>query len=313
MKKIIEKKYIQCTFILLTVILAYIIWSISDGLISTGIIKTLMAVLVAAAAVFLIIYCRKKRLTADTAIKAVIFAGIVMRIGYMLYTPCDLREHDLRDISADSYGHAAYLLGLIQNSSLPQSNDIQFYQQPFFYIAGSIVSKLINAVTANTDAFSYVDAVKTVSCAVSCMILIIALSIFDMFMLKGKEKFIAMLIVAFHPSFFLGTRVTPDMLSTFFMTLALLFTFRWYNTPDWKNTVILAFIYGLGVMTKISVSLIALFTAVVFAVKFFEHMKENKMFSIILKLVTFGFISLPLGLWYSVRNKIRFDQDFFMF
>lgn len=294
----------------MAVIAAYTLWSLFKNFISVPMIKAIMAELIVFAAAYLIRCGIKKQFTADTAIKAVIFAGIVMRIGYMLYTPCNVRSHDMWEISTQGHGHAAYILGLLQNNSLPQSNEIQFYQQPFFYIVGSVASKLINMITSSDDVFYFVDAAKTVSCAASCMVLIIAGSICDTFKLKDTEKLAAMLIVAFQPCFFLSIRVTPDILCTFFMTLALLFTFRWHASPDWKNTLILAFVYGFGVMTKISVAVLAFFTAVVFAVKLVQLIKEKKALPVIFRLAVFGIISLPLGLWYNVRNYILFSQKF---
>ncbi|MGN0552399.1 MAG: ArnT family glycosyltransferase [Oscillospiraceae bacterium] len=308
MKKLLEKQYIQCILVTLAVIAVYTLWSIFKEIINVDIIKIGMAALVVMTAAYIAVCGIKKELTVDNAIKAVIFAGFVMRIGYMLYTPCDVRSHDLWEISTESHGHAGYILGLIENNSLPQSNDIQFYQQPFFYIVSSVVSKLKNMIVSCDDVFYLVDAAKTVSCSASCMVLIVAGALCDTFRLKDTEKLAAMVITAFHPSFFLGIRITPDMLCTFFMVLALLFTFRWYDSPDWKNTLILSLVYGFGVMTKISVAVPALFTAVVFAVKLVRFFKEKKALPVIMRLAVFGIISLPLGLWYNVRNYKLFGQ-----
>lgn len=306
MKNIFEKKYLQYIAVTLTVMISYIVWSLIG--INISIIKLIMAAAAAYAAVSVVNCGSDKQHSSEQTIKAVIIAGLAMRIGYMLYTPCNVRSHDLYGIDMHSSGHASYLLWLTENGSLPQSNNIQLYQQPFFYIVGSLFSRLINTVLSNTNEFMIVDAAKTVSCAASCMILLTAESLCDTFKLKDREKLAAMLIAAFHPCFFLSIRITPDILCTFFMTLALFFTFRWYDEPNIKNTIILAFVYGFGVMTKISAAVPALFTAVVFAVKLFQKIKEKKAKPLIVKLAVFGFISLPLGLWYSVRNYIRFGQ-----
>lgn len=305
MEKLFEKKYIQCIAVTLAVMIVYIL---RELLRFDVLIKPIMAAAAAYAMVSVIGCGTQKQMKSDKAIKAVIFAGIVMRIGYMLYTPCNVRSHDLYGLTTQSGGHAAYLLWLIQNGSLPQSNDVQFYQQPFFYLVGSVFSRLINAVLPDTDVFMLVDAAKTVSCAASCMILLIAEPLCDTFKLKDREKLAAMLIAAFQPAFFLSIRITPDILCTFFMTLALLYTFKWYEEPDLKNTLILAFVYGFGMMTKISAAVPALFTAIVFAAKLIQRIKEKNAKPLILKLSLFGLISLPLGLWYSVRNHIRFGQ-----
>lgn len=308
MNKLIEKEYIQGILAAAAVAAVYIVWSFSGTAMSGYAVNAVMAAALGLAAAYVIVLAVKKKLTAGNAVKAVIFAGMVMRIGYMFYTPCNVRSHDMYGIELNSIGHGSYILNLLQNGSLPQSNEGQFYQQPFFYLVGSVFSKLITSVTGAADAFSLVDAAKTVSCAASCIMLIATDAICDEFKLGSSEKLLAMLTAAFHPCFLLGIRVTPDMLCALFMTLALLFTFKWYGSPNWKNTVILALIYGFGVMTKISVAVSALFTAAVFAVKLVQLYKEKKALQTVLKLSAFGLISLPLGLWYSVRNYIRFGQ-----
>lgn len=308
MKNLLEKSYVKCILSCAAATVAYMVYLFFRKSISEEMIKAAMAVLIVFAAAYAAVLGVKKQLDTKTALRAVIFVGFVMRISYMLYTPCDVRSHDLWGISADSRGHAGYILWIIKNGTLPQSNEVQFYQQPFFYIVGSAVSRLVNVAASVSYDFYYVDAAKIVSCAASCMILIIANEVCEQFRLSDSEKLAAMLIAAFHPEFFLGIRLTPDMLSTFFMTLALLFTFKWRERSSWKNTLILAVVYGLGVMTKISVAVPALFTAVVFAVKLVRTAKEKKVLPLLAKLAVFGAISLPLGLWYSVRNYIKFGQ-----
>lgn len=77
---------------------------------------------------------------------------------------------------------------------------------------------------------------------------------------------------------------------------------------NWKNTLLLAVIYGLGMMTKISMATLAVFTAVVFARSFFKACKTGTWKGLLLKYAVFGAISLPLGLWYSLRNYLLFRQ-----
>ena len=44
----------------------------------------------------------------------IIVMGMIMRIGYMLYTGCNERQHDMGGIAQNGSGHAAYLLTLIK-------------------------------------------------------------------------------------------------------------------------------------------------------------------------------------------------------
>lgn len=153
------------------------------------------------------------------------------------------------------------------------------------------------------------DAARTVSCTASCFSLLIACAIFRECGLSGKGLYRALLLVSFLPVYFLsGGRLGPDALCGMFMLLAFLFTLKWEKEKSWKNTLLLAVIYGLGMMTKISMATLAVFTAVVFARSFFMACKTGTWKGLLLKYAVFGAISLPLGLWYSLRNYFLFRQ-----
>lgn len=236
-------------------------------------------------------------------------AGIVMRIGYLLYTPCDTRQHDLWKFDTESGGHAAYILTIMQKGRLPDSIKLQFYQQPFYYLAGSAVSFVVNGILHLKDAKELADAARIVSCAASCLVLPVTDALCRVCGVKGKGRILAMAFVAFSPVFYLtGGCLNPDALCTLFLSLAVLYTIKWYQAPSWKHTILLAVIYGFGVMTKISVAVIAVFTLVVFGRHFVVGVKEGKGIPLLRKYAVFGVISLPLGLWYSVRNYVLFEQ-----
>lgn len=266
--------------------------------------------------ILFVIYFFKKKydkdsLTNDDFITCIIIIGFIMRIGYMLYTPCNVREHDVGNLNLDSYGHASYILNIIQNHKLPNSNVGQFYQQPLFYLLSSLVSNIINTILGRNDSFFLVDAAKTFSCFASCSILILSLRIFEELDMKGTGKKIAMVLIAFLPNFYLmGGRVNSDALATFFMTATILYTLKWNKNISWKNTLILAVIFGCAVMTKISCGIIAVFTASIMIHKLYKMCKEHNAKEILIKLLSFACISFPLGLWYSVRNYILFNQSF---
>lgn len=75
----------------------------------------------------------KKWVTPENVIKLLIFAGCVLRIWYAVVTPVTVRGHDIIGISTNSVGKASYLLRLAVLGKLPDSFDIQFYQQPFYF------------------------------------------------------------------------------------------------------------------------------------------------------------------------------------
>lgn len=269
-------------------------------------IQAAMALLLAVCMIYMLFLKITKRLNASRAVRLVFIMGCVMRIGYMLYTPVDVRGHDLFELDVKAYGKAGYLLRLVLEGRLPESNTLQLYQQPFFYIAGAAASRVINTLLGCTDMFSLVDAAKTVSCAASCLTLAVVERLFGACGISEKGTLTGMVLAAFTPVCYLTAgRVSEDAVITLFMTAALLYTLYWEKTPDWRNTVILALLYGFGMMTKISMAVPALYTAWVFAKKVYGDRKNRGLYG---KLVVFGCISLPLGLWYSLRNMVKFHQ-----
>ena len=243
----------------------------------------------------------------------IIFLGFVLRIGYMLYTRCDVRYHDLGYISLDGHGHAGYLLTLIYNKHLPESNLFQFYQPPLYYLLGSVTSWAANAMIGHHDYMCYVNASKIISCFASCSILLLCKALCKEVHLKPTSQVITLMIIAFSPSLvIIGGTVNNDALVTFFMVAAILYTYRWYEAQSYKNTIILALIFGLGLMTKTSMVYIACFTALVILNVILKTLrsKEKAYLALFKRIGLFALISLPLGLWYQIRNYVRFDQPF---
>lgn len=246
--------------------------------------------------------------TTKSAIESVILIGFIMRIGYMIYTDIVIRNHDLYSIKSSSFGHAGYLLTLMETGKLPQTNDVQFYQQPFFYMIGSVVSKIINGVLRCNEPYYLVDAAKVVSCYASCVTLVLTKRLACVLKMKEKGQLIAVSLVGFLPiTYLFSVSINSDSLMMMFMTLAILYTIYWYQEPTWQHTISLAFIYGLGMMTKISCGTIAIFTGCVFLKKIWDN-RQTALFDYLIRYALFGMISLPLGLWYSVRNYILFQQ-----
>ncbi|MGN0700966.1 MAG: glycosyltransferase family 39 protein [Oscillospiraceae bacterium] len=307
------KNLLKYPAVFLIVVLSYIAWRLCLSLKPYAAVKFLMAagVLVCAIIAGIKLHKDKTDLGAENAVKLIIICGVIMRIGYMLLTPCNVRSNDLWDFTPDGYGHAGYVINIAVNGSLPDNNIRQYYQQPFYYIISGAVSFVVNKLLNCSDMYYIADAAKTVSCAASCIMLLLSEKLCDMLGLGKKGKLAAVTLTAFVPNLFISCKVTPDALTALMLTLAFMYTLRWKDTPSWKNTILLALIYGFGVMTKISVAVMALFTLAVLLYRLFAGImdKDGRLcLSLVQKYAVFGIISLPLGLWYSVRNYIRFQQ-----
>ena len=250
---------------------------------------------------------RKKVLDYTDIEVAVICIGCIMRLGYMLYTPCDVRCNDMWDFSLEGHGHAGYILNIMLNHRLPDTNDLQFYQQPFYYLLSSGVSALVNLPFGYNDMYSLVDAAKLVSFCSSCITLVYYWNIINFYDIKDKyARIIALCIPCFVPiGFITAGMVSTDAITLMFMVLAFYYTNIWYKEANWTNTIILAVVYGMGVSTKISVGVIAIYTMFVFLYRIIKSKQKMKDIG---KLAVFGLISLPMGLWFSLRNYLKFGQ-----
>ena len=226
------------------------------------IIKLAMMFSLVSLALFGIIRNQTGKLTSEGKYILIVVMGCIMRIGYLLYTPCTVREHDMGEITLDACGKAAYVLQVALNHQLPPSYEFQYYQQPLFFILGGVLGRIVNFllnVPEENNLLFLIDVSRWVSLIASCLILPAAGSLFDALKIGDRAKCIGMMLISFSPVFYLmGGRIGEDSLIILFMTLALLFTIKYEKENTWKKIIILALVYGYGMMTKITMPVPAL-------------------------------------------------------
>lgn len=248
-----------------------------------------------------------QKFDSNMLVNYIIMIGFVMRIGYMLYTPFTLRQHDLGGLSIDSDGHAAYILNILARH-LPMSNQGQFYHPPLYHILSGITIFVLKPILHLTNEIDIMNCARLVSCFLSCITLYCVKSLCDELNIK---KPIPLALVAFLPNFYLmGGRVNNDAMAMFFMTMILLYSIRWYKDQNKKNTLILALSFGLGMMSKMSVALFALPTGFMMIYVLAKSVKSPKLLKTLKSLFLFGAVSVPLGLAYPIRNMVLFHQPF---
>lgn len=239
----------------------------------------------------------------------IVAIGFIMRVGYMLYTPSFVRQHDVGVFDLSDHGHGAYILHLFQGQ-LPDNNEYQFYHPPLYHMLSAITMRVITCFLTNCSVEILMGAGQIVSCLATCGMLWQMRKLLCEIQVERLAACISLAIVACFPNFYLmAGRVNNDALSVFFMVVAFRYTIRWYKERSWENIIILAFAYGLGMMTKSSVATAALFTTVVFLVALVKACKEKKWKQQLAQYVVFGAIALPLGLWFAIRNMICFGQS----
>ena len=273
--------------------------------------RTLMLAAFSGLALYAIYTASKGQMNSEKAVKFIIIAGIIMRVGYMVYTHMFARGHDLGTFEANGVGHIGYIFNLAENGSLPASNEYQLYHPPFFHIMAALFIR-IGALLHNSnieDAFEYS---QIVNCVVSCFMIVAFKNFINQSDINKKYRPYVVAIIAFFPNFYLmAGRLNNDMLVSYFMLLCVINTYRWYRNRNIKNVICLALSFGFGMMSKVSCGTIAIFTGPVMLyclIKEIRGKNTNSIKEIIFQLCVFAAICLPLALWYPLRNYILFGQ-----
>lgn len=263
-----------------------------------------IALIVAAAAVIFIKFNYEIN---DALIIAILIAlGIAIRFVYVLYTGVVDRQHDVGDFTS-TVGHAGYIKYWYENGlKLPDfdvRNYWQYYHPPFHHWLMAAMIKLLTMLGVSFEKAS--EASQILPMLYSSLTMIVSYKLFRMVKLKGTPLIAATAIVCFHPTFIIfGGSFNNDMLLMLFMMGAILWGLRWYREPVMKNIIPLALCIGLGMMTKLSGWMVA--PAVAFMFLFILIKNIKKPLKYIGQYAVFGVICVPLGVWWQVRNLIKF-------
>ena len=254
-----------------------------------------------------ILLLQKKFDSAEVLIVGIIALGLILRIGYMLYTNVQLRSHDISDFHAS--GHLDYVYQIFSTGKLPTTNEVQFYHPPLQHILQAIVVKIYSLLRPNENLYALFESAKIVPCFATCSLLFVFRDICRELKIGARATVLAMAIVAFQPTFYLlSNSINNDALMLLFYGLAILYTIRWYHAPTMKNILLLASSLGLGMMTKISASTVAFLISPVFLIVLLQQIKQKRVKPLIGQFAAFLGVSVPLGFWYPIRNWIKFDQ-----
>ena len=284
---------------------------ITASMLTIGFVKNkafaiaIIALIAAAAAVMFIRFNYK---ISDTLIIAVLIAlGIAIRFVYVLYTGVVDRQHDVGDFTAN-IGHAGYIKYWYENGLKLPDFDVrsywQYYHPPFHHMTMAVLLKLLTMLGVSFNKAS--EATQMLPMLYSSLTMIVSYKIFRMVRLKGNPLIAATAIICFHPTFIIfGGSFNNDMLLMLFMMSAILWGLRWYREPTFGKIIPLAFCIGLGMMTKLSGWMVAPAVAFVFLVILIKYIKKPLKY--IGQYALFGVICVPLGVWWQVRNLIKFN------
>lgn len=257
----------------------------------------------------LIVLLVTKQMTVKLGIFIIIVCGLGLRFIYILYTSIETRQQDVHSFGGVD-GHAAYIEYIYNNLRLPDFNPkdrFQFYHPPLHHIISAVFLKFIDFTGATWEKAK--ESLQFLTLFYSGCHLIFTFRLFREIKLKGISLLVAILIIAANPTMIiLSGSINNDMLSICLMQCAIYYAVIWFKTPTLSNIIKLAIFIGLGMMAKLSVVFIAPAVALLFFTKLIS--KNQKIKEVLYQFFVFGLISVPLGLWWGVRNFILYKLPF---
>lgn len=252
---------------------------------------------------------RKTKLTDRKLAVIMITAGFLLRLVYILYTPITYRQHDVWTFS-HNFGHAGYIKYIYQNLKLPDTNPMrtwQFCHAPLHHILAALWMRLNTALGITFERACENIQVLTLFYSSACMI--ISYRVLNFFKFKGNAFIIPLAVICFHPTFvIMGGCINNDILSVALVFGAVWTTLKWYEKPTIGRIIPIALCIGFSMMAKTSGALVAPAVAFIFIIKFIKDIKNYKKY--LLQFVIFGVICIPIGMWWSVYNYVKWDMPF---
>ena len=235
---------------------------------------------------------------------------MLVQLCYISYTPFYVRQHDMRDFyKYENGGHLGYIGYIFYNNKLPSVNPMDywcFYNPPLFYIISAIFIKIQNGL-----------GIAIQECLENLQILtFVYVAIFNFFVykilkemkIKNSLPYVLSFVGLTPIMLILSGSIGNGTLSVALSTMAIYYTIKWYNSDSLKDLVKIAFSISLAIMTKIDSALIAILIAIVFLIKVIKNRVEFKKY--IKYFSIFAIISLPIGLWYPIKNFVVYDVPF---
>ena len=255
------------------------------------------------------VYLKKsKRLDSSMICWLVLLTGLLVRIIYISYTDINVRQHDVHNFFENNAGHAEYICYLFENRALPDFDprDIfQFYHPPLHHIICALWLTVVGKLGMSVETTG-VASLQFLTVMYSFLFTVFAYKTLKLLDIKPGTIELCTAAVTFHPTLIiLSGSLNNDILSSLLSMSAIYFTAKWAKEQKWLDIVMIAFSIGLGMFTKLSVGLLAPGVAAVFLYVFIKHIKEFK--KLVPQFLVFGIICVPIGLYWPVRNYVRFD------
>ena len=269
----------------------------------------------------------KKQLSIETLLFLIFLVGVLMQLNYMLITPVNYRQHDV--FSYNDAGHRGYAF-IVYSGEMPTQVDetghldYQFYHPPFNAFMQAMCMrfctpfmKLYNLMFHSSyynveDKNSLYQSVEILSTFYMNIATYFAIKIAYKLKVEDRYKAVAAFFVATFPYLMiLAGQENNDPLCIMNCFIVIYFTVCWWENHSYFNAVMIGLFGGLAMFAKLSGALIVVPAIVAFAIVLIQSIiKKEKFAYILIQGAIIGAIMAPLGLWFHIYAKIRFDQPF---
>ncbi len=258
----------------------------------------------------------RKKWCEKRIILVIMLTSSIIHLFFLMTSKFNLAQWDMGGFFVDRGGHDGYIEYLYNNNFiLPQFDPRlkwQYYHPPLHYLIEAFLLKL--QTLCGVDIKIAVNNIQFPPVLYTMISTVCAYLISKELGLKKAAVICSSAIVAFSPAFmFVGEFCNNDMLALMFTFLCILYTLRWYKNPTAKNILKTALFFGLGMLSKMSVALIAPPIALVFLYSLIKQiiLKDKKTFRrYFCQMCAFLGLAAPLSLYWYVRNFIRFGVPF---
>ncbi|MCR5419544.1 MAG: hypothetical protein K6E98_00895 [Lachnospiraceae bacterium] len=240
---------------------------------------------------------------------SILLGGVMLKTAYILYTAIWTRQHDVIDFGTGE-GHAGYIEYIFNNLALPDMDPRTkwaFFQPPLHHIIAGIWMRFCAHFGLTIRQIQ--ENVQLLTLFYICSVTVLTFFILKELNIKLWGIRIALLIVCFHPTLTLMSgSINNDALSLVLSVLSVYLIILWYKKPSFKLIIMLALSVGLSMMAKLSGGMVAPAVAAMFVLKLIKDKKNIKKY--ISEYIIFGIIVFPLGIWWEVRNMIKYNMPF---
>lgn len=269
------------------------------------------AFLTAAVIAYCIAVSVKKKWSEKRIIFVMLIFSSIVQLFLMMVAKFNLTQSDMGYFFSDGHGHAGYIEYLYNHNFIPAQFDPrekwQYYHPPLYHILEAVFLRL--QILCGVDIRVAINNTQYPNLLYMMLSVVCSYLIFKELKFRKLPLVLATAVMAFSPAFrYVALLLNNDMLSVLFIFLCILYTIRWYKKPTAKNILKIAICFGLGMFTKMSVALIAPSIAIVFLYVLIKKLKAKEYLTFkkyIGQMFAFLGVAAPIGLYWSVRNLIR--------